>query len=170
MIPLCTTTMRPSAISMWVGVLLGRTRPCIGPSGVADAVHRPSTGSSRMASSRLASLPADRRRAMPSGLTSATPASRRPRYSMRQSVQQHRHDRLRPDVSDDSAHIQIPTFFRATSCRTSLPSLGPALDVVLPATSDSQRSGRDVRHDRRSCAHVRPYPQSPARLTVNRSR
>ena len=72
MMPLCTTTMRPVQSRCGMRVLLGG--PAVrGPARVADAVD-PSTGSSRIAFSRLRQLAGGAAQRDPSGLTSATPA------------------------------------------------------------------------------------------------
>ena len=61
------------AVAVRVRVLLGG--PSVrGPARVADAVHAVDRLVADRQLSRLASFPADRRSAMPSGLTSATPA------------------------------------------------------------------------------------------------
>ena len=72
MMPLWTTTILPvQSRCGWAFSSVGR--PCVAQR-VCPMPYSPSTGSFRMAFSRLTSLPAERRRLMPSGLTSATPA------------------------------------------------------------------------------------------------
>ena len=69
---------------------------------------------------------------------------------------QDRHDRLRADVSDDSAHRSYP--FNVLACsyvwRRAFFALDPSLDVRLPAARNAQRAGRDVLRNRRAGADV----------------
>ena len=67
-----------------------------------------------------------------------------------QAVDEDRHDVLRADVTDDSAHIYWSFFFF-------LRSAAPAFDVPLLAGADRQGAGRDVLADGRAAADIRAF-------------
>ena len=151
MMPLWTTTMRPvQSRCGWAFSSVGR--PCVAQR-VWPTPYRPSTGSSRIAFSRLIELPrrspqrdalgADERHA--GGVVAAV-------FHAPQAVEQHRDDRLRADVSDDSAHDVCSRSFRGVLASGGAAFLrsDPALDVRLAAARDAERAGRHVLGDRRA--------------------
>ena len=134
------------AVAVRVGVLLGGTAVS-GPSGMTDAVQPVNrlvadgdleVGQLACRSAERDAFRADQRHAR--RVVAAI-------FHAPQAVEQDRHDGFRADVSDDSAHsFRTPTtFFRRTR---PLPTLRPAVDVVLAAASDPQGSGGDVLGDR----------------------
>ena len=84
-----------------------------------------------------------------------------------QPVQQHGHDGLRTDVSDDAAHDETPL----PLLRHGFPAFRPAFDIGLPRPRDSQRARRHVLGRSRSRRRRRRLcPPSPAPRAASRCR
>src|SRR2546422_10797616 len=106
-----------------------------------------------MACSRFASLPADRRSEIPSGLTTATPADHYPRYSIR------RRPSMRTGTTGfEPMYPMIPHIAVFLGLRLVLasrfPALHPAVHVRLPSPRDAERAVRNVLRNRRAGRHI----------------
>src|SRR2546422_801948 len=100
-----------------------------------------------MACSRFASLPADRRSEIPSGLTTATPAESYPRYSIRRSPSIRTGTTGFEPMYPMIPHIKsVPGLrllsfgLRLLALDLRLLSFDPSFDVGLPTARDSQRA------------------------------
>src|ERR1044071_1383768 len=161
MIPLWTTTMRP--VQSRCGCAFSSVgRPCVAQR-VCPTPYSPSTGSTRMACSKFASLPADRRSEMPSGLTTATPAESYPRYSIRRRPSMRTGTTGFEPMYPMIPHIPVFLGLRLVLVALGFSAFHPAGHVRLAAAGDAERAVRNVRGDRRAGCHVGPLADTDGR-------
>src|SRR6266850_337651 len=150
--PLCTTTIRPLQ-SRWGWAFSSVGRPCVAHR-VWPTPYIPSTGSNLMATSRFASFPAERRSAMPSGLTSATPAESYPRYSIRRRPSMRTGTTGFEPMYPMIPHIAVFLGFRLVLAALGFPAFHPAVHVRLAPPGDAEGAVWHVLGNRRAGCHV----------------
>src|SRR2546426_325294 len=116
-----------------------------------------------MACSRFASLPADRRSEIPSGLTTATPAESYPRYSIRRRPSMRTGTTGFEPMYPMIPHIAVFLGLRLVLAASGFPALDPPVHVRLAPPRDAQRPVRNVLRNRRAGGHVGPLADTHGR-------
>src|SRR5580704_3171493 len=134
MIPLCTTTISP--LQSRCGCAFSSVgRPCVAQR-VWPIPYTPSSGVMRIDSSRLRSLPGERRTSsLPFSPTTAMPAESEPRYSRRR-----RPSRIRGTTRLGPTYPTIPHIVAISGCAVALERPGPA-DPTMVAQAAARAGG-----------------------------